>query len=171
MTKNICKDIIIRPMQEEDIPLAQAIDKISYALPWPENAFQVEFDNKDVSYQWVAEGSLPDGKKWMAGMIVVWLILDEAHIATLAVHPDDRRCGIGRKLLGYALLGLLEKGAEKAFLEVRSGNEPAKAIYTKFGFSVTAVRSRYYQDNHEDALLMTLEPLVAKQIKKAARIN
>jgi len=164
-------DIKIRSMLEEDLSQVQALDKISFSRPWPDNAFQIEFANKGVSFQWVAEASFSTGNSCLAGVIVIWLILDEAHIATIAVHPDYRRCGIGRKMLGHALLGLINIGAEKAFLEVRSGNLPAQTLYLQFDFSVTTVRRHYYQDNQEDALLMTLEPLTAERIRQAARLD
>lgn len=164
-------DIKIRSMLEEDLRQVQALDKISFSLPWPDNAFQVEFANKGVSYQWVAEASFSAANSCLAGMIVIWLIMDEAHIATIAVHPNYRRCGIGRTILGHALLSLKNKGAEKAFLEVRRGNLAAQGLYLHFGFSVTTVRRHYYQDNQEDALLMTLEPLTAERIRQAAGLD
>ena len=50
----------------------------------------------------------------------------------------------------------------RAFLEVRAGNDAAQAMYKKFGFEVTGIRPKYYRDNDEDAILMTLEPLEAE---------
>jgi ribosomal-protein-alanine N-acetyltransferase len=92
-------------------------------------------------------------------MIVAWLIMDEAHIATLAVHPDYRQQGVGRKLVSTALGGLIRKGAVKAMLEVRAQNITAQSLYHNFGFEVVGRRKQYYQDNNEDGLLMTLSDL------------
>ena len=92
-------------------------------------------------------------------MIVSWIIVDEMHIATIATHPDFRRQGIGERILRDALQDGMDAGAHLAFLEVRASNEAAQAMYRKFGFTVNGRRPRYYRDNGEDAILMTLEPL------------
>jgi len=92
-------------------------------------------------------------------MIVVWLILDEVHIATLAVNPTFRQHHIGQRLLAHTLIKAVDLGAKKAFLEVRKGNLPARELYRKFGFIEVGVRRWYYQDNREDAVLMNLEAL------------
>jgi ribosomal-protein-alanine N-acetyltransferase len=87
------------------------------------------------------------------------LILDEAHIATLAVHPDYRNRGIATRLIESVLLEAEEKGARKAMLEVRTSNQAAQSLYQKFGFQVVHRRRKYYIDNKEDALLMNLDNL------------
>ena len=107
----------------------------------------------------VAEADFGAGKKAIAGMIVVWVIVDEAHIGTVAVDAAYRRQGIGRQLVTRALLASLERGARQAYLEVRRGNLAAQALYLQLGFEVVGERRRYYHDNHEDALLMTLNRL------------
>jgi len=94
-------------------------------------------------------------------MIVSWMILDELHIATFATHGEHRRRGIGRLLLKSALDEARVDGARRAFLEVRESNSAAQAMYEGFGFKITGRRPRYYRDNDEDAILMTLEPLEA----------
>jgi ribosomal-protein-alanine N-acetyltransferase len=87
------------------------------------------------------------------------LIVDEAHIATIATHPDFRRRGIGEQLLIAALLSARAEGAAHAFLEVRAGNPGALSLYKKYGFVVAGTRPQYYKDNNEDAILMNLEDL------------
>ncbi len=149
----------IRPMREDDIEQVRLIDKISFSLPWPEQAYRYEINENPASLLWVAETYFPDDEGKVIGMVVVWLILDEAHIATLAVHPDFRRQGIGDKLLLTALKGALSKGANQARLEVRAGNYAARSLYRRFGFDVVGRRLGYYRDNHEDAVLMNLNVL------------
>jgi ribosomal-protein-alanine N-acetyltransferase len=83
----------------------------------------------------------------------------QAHIATIAVHPDYRRQGIGKILLRFALDWAARNGAQRAMLEVRASNQSAQALYLQFGFEVVSRRPRYYKDNHEDALLMNLDSL------------
>ncbi len=94
-------------------------------------------------------------------MLVLWLIVDEAHIATIATHPNYRRQGIGERLLVEALTSARAEGAKRAFLEVREGNAAAQSMYLKYGFEVTGLRPKYYRDNGENALLMTRENLNA----------
>ncbi|MCP6756142.1 GNAT family N-acetyltransferase, partial [Klebsiella pneumoniae] len=90
---------------------------------------------------------------------VVWVIIDEAHIGTIAVTEQFRNQGIAEKLIRYGLNSAALKGAETAMLEVRRSNESAIRLYTRLGFVVDGVRERYYQDNHEDAILMSLPDL------------
>ena len=72
----------------------------------------------------------------MVGMIVIWVILDEAHVATIAIHPDYRGQGIGRRLLASGLQAAYQRGARLAYLEVRRGNTVAQNLYQRFGFQV-----------------------------------
>jgi ribosomal-protein-alanine N-acetyltransferase len=95
----------------------------------------------------------------LVGMMVLWVILDEAHIATIATHPDYRRQGIAKQLLAAALESAYAEGARSALLEVRAGNEAAQEMYRKLGFEVVGRRERYYKDNFEAAILMTLSHL------------
>jgi [ribosomal protein S18]-alanine N-acetyltransferase len=143
---------LIRRMTLDDVPAVHEIDELSFSLPWPERSFRFELSANPVSRSWVAE---VDGK--IAAMLVLWFIIDEAHIATIAVHPDFRRHGIGEQILIHALRAVQGEGAKRAFLEVRVGNVAAQAMYKKYGFEVAGVRSGYYKDNNEDALLMNLE--------------
>ena len=143
---------LIRRMTLVDVPAVHAIDLLSFSLPWPERSFRFEITDNQVSRGWVAE---VDGR--IAAMLVIWLIVDEAHIATIAVHPDFRRQGIGEQILLHALRTARAEGANRAFLEVRAGNAAAQAMYKKYGFEVVGVRPGYYKDNNEDALLMNLE--------------
>ena len=143
---------LIRRMTLADVPEVHGIDMISFSLPWPERSFRFELTENQISRGWVAEA---DGK--IAAMLVLWFIVDEAHIATIAVHPDFRRQGIGEQILLHALRAVHNEGAQRAFLEVRAGNVAARAMYQKYGFEVAGVRPGYYKDNNEDALLMNLE--------------
>ena len=148
-------NVVIRKMTVQDVPAVSQIDRLSFSLPWPEHSFQYEVSENRVSRCFVAETE----DKRIAAMIVSWIIVDEMHIATIATHPEFRRQGIGARILREALLDGRDIGAQLAFLEVRAGNESAQAMYRKFGFVVSGKRPRYYRDNGEDAILMTLQPL------------
>jgi ribosomal-protein-alanine N-acetyltransferase len=156
MTLPVPSGAVVRRMQLEDIPAVHTIDVLSFSMPWPERSYQFEINENPVARAWVAE---KDGR--VAAMLVLWLIVDEAHVATIATHPDYRRQGIGEQILIAALTAALAEGARRAFLEVREGNQAAQAMYRKYGFEVTGRRPKYYKDNSEDALLMTLEKLKA----------
>jgi ribosomal-protein-alanine N-acetyltransferase len=168
----------IRPMILDDLEQVVAIDQMSFSLPWPAHSFRYELLENDVSRQWVAtvdeakiaafgsetnahdpgaDAQSVSKTPKIISMIVIWLILDEVHIATIATHPDYRGRGIGRKILLTALRECAAQGALSATLEVRERNRIAIDMYRKLGFSVVGRRKRYYQDTNEDAILMTLE--------------
>ena len=151
--------VMIRKMTLGDIEQVVAIDRVSFSLPWPERSFRFDLTDNPASRCWVAE---VDGK--IVGMIVVWLIVDEVHVATIATHPEFRRQGIAKNLLSHALQHLSTEGAQSSFLEVRASNLAAQDLYRKFGFEESGVRRRYYRDNDEDALLMTLESLDVEKL-------
>ena len=145
---------VIRRMKVEDVPAVHEIDVLSFSLPWPERSFRFELAENPVSRGWVLE---EDGR--VAAMLVLWFIVDEAHIATIAVHPDFRRKGLGEQILIHALRAAQTEGAQRAFLEVRAGNVAAQAMYKKYGFVEDGIRPKYYRDNNEDAILMSLNGL------------
>lgn len=147
----------IRPMQLGDVEQVHHIDQLSFSLPWPESAYRYELTQNEKSASWVAEVLRPDGTTRVIGMVVMWLILDEAHIATIAVHPEYRGQGISQQLLTIALRAALQRGALVATLEVRAGNQAAQALYRRYKFEVVGRRPHYYHDNHEDALIMTAD--------------
>jgi len=151
-------NFIIRKMTLEDVPVVTQLDHMSFSLPWPEHSFRYEVKENPASRCFVVETD----DKQIAAMIVSWIIIDELHIATIATHPDFRRQGIGSQILTFALKDAQKAGARRAFLEVREKNEAAQAMYRKYGFEITGRRPKYYKDNGEDAILMTLESLEAK---------
>ena len=144
---------VFRKMTLDDLEQVIAIDQESFSLPWPVRSFAFECENP-VSRCWVAE---LDGR--VVSMLVAWLIVDDVHIATIATHPDFRKQGIGKKILSHVLRSAKEEGAVTSFLEVREGNLAAQEMYRKFGYVESGRRENYYNDNGEDAIMMTLESL------------
>jgi ribosomal-protein-alanine N-acetyltransferase len=140
---------IVRPMTAADLQAVVELDALSFSTPWPENAFEMELTNTNARC-WVAEA---DGQ--VAAALVIWCVLDEAHIATIAVHPAFRRHGVGSRLLDAAMHTAYNEGARIYHLEVRAANLVAQKMYTEFGFEVVGRRPKYYKDTGEDALLMT----------------
>lgn len=159
MVERLLQTITIREMNLEDFPTVQEIDHLSFRLPWPENAFRYELLENPAALLWVAEVQTDAETHQVVGMVVVWRVADEAHIATLAVHPDYRGRGIAKQMLAHALLFSAQKGAYRARLEVRANNAVAIALYNSFGFKTVGRRKHYYCDNQEDALLMNLDKI------------
>jgi len=153
-------NVAIRNMKLDDVDQVVAIDQVSFSLPWPERSFRFELTDNPASRCWVAEAN---GR--IVGMIVIWLLIDAAHIATLATHPEFRRQGIAKKLLTHALKHLMDEGAQSSFLEVRESNIAAQEMYRQFGFEESGRRPRYYKDNGEDAILMTLDSLNVENLE------
>ncbi len=159
---------ILRPMSLADLDQVEEIDRLSFQLPWPKDAFLYEIKQNPNSLCWVAEQRMSDQSPIIVGTIVVWLILEEAHIGTLAVRPGYRQEGIAQRLLAKVLLEAARSGAAYALLEVRMSNQAAQNLYKKFGFEVVGLRKGYYQDTQEDAVLMTLAEINPEKLADLA---
>lgn len=157
--------IRLRSMRSDDVPQVAALDHLSFADPWPQGSFEYELKANNYSLCLVAEDTkAPEGEN-IVGALVIWLIVDEAHIATIAVHPGYRHLGIGRRLLAQGLLQAAERGAVKSLLEVRSGNTEALHLYYGFGYKAVGLRPNYYQAEQDDALLLDLDPLDIESLR------
>jgi [ribosomal protein S18]-alanine N-acetyltransferase len=77
----------------------------------------------------------------------------EAEIHTIGVDPAHQRRGIGRELL-RGLLTVADAACATVFLEVRTDNGAARALYEAEGFAVVGLRRRYYQPSGADAHTM-----------------
>lgn len=193
-------------MQVADIPAVMAVERQSFSMPWPANAYRREIKENRLAHYIVARRTFPvatddvgatgeeatastrptqqpgiqgllkrllstlgssvelpqladERSKRVVGYAGLWLMVDEAHITTIAVTPDYRGFGVGELLL----LGLIDIsrqiGARYLTLEVRVSNTLAQNLYRKFLFKETGVRRRYYSDDNEDALIMWSDPL------------
>ena len=134
--------IIISPMTEKDIKAVVEIENLSFKFPKPESVFREDEHKYLVAKE--------DGK--VVGYIGIERILDEVHIINMAVHPDYRGKGIGKRLMQHVL-----NDEEVFFLEVRVSNETAQKVYERFGFKVISLRKGYYADG-EDAYVMRRIP-------------
>jgi ribosomal-protein-alanine N-acetyltransferase len=150
----------IGAMRLEDLDIVQAIERASFSSPWPPNAYRSELETNRLANYLVARA---DGE--IVGYGGMWLMVDEAHITTFAVHPAWRRQRIGERLLLAFLDLALARQAHEATLEVRLSNLPARRLYEKYGFRPVGLRPRYYSDDNEDALIMTTEPLAEPRMR------
>ncbi len=151
----------IEEMRLSDIADVQAIERASFTSPWPPQAYRSELETNRLATYLVAR---IDGTVVAYGGI--WMMVDEAHITTFAVHPAWRRRRIGERLLITLLDTSLERGAREATLEVRLSNLPARRLYEKYGFRPVGLRPRYYSDDGEDALVMTTEPFAEARMRE-----
>ena len=144
----------ITPLGLDDLPEVERIEGASFAAPWPPDAYRTELtENRLARYVAARDGAT------LVGFAGIWLMVDEAHVATIAVEPSARGRGIGTLLL-LALLEEARRGnARVATLDVRVSNLAAQGLYARLGFVEAGRRRRYYDDNREDALIMTTAEL------------
>ena len=148
--------IIIEPLSTpEQIDEVLAIEEASFTNPWTREMYLAELENKGVASCFLAR----DSGGAVIGFCSMWRVLDELHINNLAVLSAFRRTGVATALLTHVLREGVQSGAQRATLEVRRSNEPARSLYEKFGFSVAGVRRAYYTRPVEDALILWRENL------------
>jgi [ribosomal protein S18]-alanine N-acetyltransferase len=140
----------IAPLEERHIARVVEIEKASQSCPWSEQSFRNEL-SQDHGIFIIGELGTD-----LIGFAGEWILIDEAHIITVAIAENFRRQGFAEKLIKELLLRALSKGATCATLEVRASNKPAIELYEKMGFAATGKRKNYYPDNKEDAVIMWL---------------
>lgn len=145
---------MVAPMELADVASVEAIEQASFSAPWPPNAYRTELQTNRLAHYMV----IRVGPR-IVGYAGLWLMVDEAHVTTFAIHPDWRRRRLGERLLLALLDAALDRHAVEATLEVRLSNLAARRLYEKFGFRPVGIRPRYYTDNNEDALIMTTDRL------------
>jgi len=147
------KGLRLEKLQPGHIPAILEIEKHANAAPWSERSFENELTHEHGVFLVAFIGAD------LVGYAGMWLVVDEAHITTVAVDPEFRRQGIARRLMVELLARAHDAGMLGATLEVRAGNEAAIGLYEALGFVRSAVRRRYYPDNKEDAVVMWLYDL------------
>jgi ribosomal-protein-alanine N-acetyltransferase len=157
--------IRLRHMLEGDLFEVEALDKACFSDPWPPGAFAAELQSQGSNLCLVAEDiQKTEGQKIVAAA-VFWLIVDEFHLGTLGVLPAYRKQKIALALLVEGLLLGYQMGAATSLLEVRAGNTDALNLYQSLGYQSVGRRVAYYQDNHEDALLLTLPKIEVETLR------
>jgi len=147
---DVSSRIALDEMRAEDLDGIMDIEHKCFPTPWPRGVFEMELRSPR-AFNLAAR---IDGV--LVGYIISWRIYDEIHILNVAVHPDFRRMGVGRHLIGNCLGHFADKGANHALLEVRTSNYPALTLYNALGFEQVGLRKSYYTDNGEDAIVMIL---------------
>ncbi|KAB7765525.1 ribosomal-protein-alanine N-acetyltransferase [Xanthomonas maliensis] len=144
--------VTLRTMREVDLDTVMDIERRAYPFPWTRNIFR---DCLQAGYPgWVME----QGGQ-IIGYGILSIALDEAHVLNVCIAPEAQSRGHGRTLLRALIKGAQDRGARRAFLEVRPSNPAAIALYHSEGFNEIGRRPRYYPAEHgrEDALVMAIE--------------
>ena len=146
-------DLTIRPANPGDLPVLAELEKDGSGLPWSLQSLAQDLATNPAARYWVACG--PDGRP--AAYLACHVVLDEADLVNLVVCSEQRRRGIGRRLLVHAQAQLKADGVHKLFLDVREHNEPALRLYRESGFREVGRRAAYYGDTCETAIIMLKE--------------
>lgn len=169
---------VVEPMKPDHLDQVRRIERACFPTPWPRNAYRREILHNERAHYLVVRTTsepapaprrrqfplsiLPFGRSDARDVVAycgVWVMLDEAHITTIAVDPEYRRLGLGQLLIIQMARSALQARATRMTLEVRMSNEGAQRLYRKYGFHDGGVRPRYYSDDFEDALIMRSEEL------------
>lgn len=142
-------EIKVLPMQISDLPQVMAIENASFPAPWSRQAFISELTYNRSAVYLVAKAD-----DQVVGYSGLWLVVDEAHITNIAVHPRWRRRGIGKILMDEMQNRALARKCRAITLEVRKSNTAAQKLYTQYGFTAQGIRRGYYSDSGEDAIIM-----------------
>jgi len=141
--------IQIRPMALEDVPQVHRLETRIFTDSWSREAFIREIEKNEFAYCCVLLS-----ENTILGYAVAWHFSGELHINNIAVAPESRRKGLGKKLLEHLLKKFPE--CSIAYLEVRFSNEAAIRLYEQRRFKKIAIRKAYYPDG-EDAIVMLRE--------------
>lgn len=153
--------IKIRPMEKSDVDAVMKIEEKAYGEHhWSKDSFYGELSN-DLAHYYCAF----DTENNLVGYAGSWLILDEAHITTIAIEPEQKRKKIGEALLNAILQTCYKNEIKYITLEVRVSNIQAISLYEKYGFKSLGTRKGYYQNNNEDALIMWTENIFWDKFK------
>jgi len=143
----------ITRMTPADIRAVMRIEALSFSTSWPPSAFASELNDNKLAHYFVGrDGASETGEIVAYGGI--WVILEDSHITTIAVHPDRRGKKYGEEMLVYLLHEAIARGASWITLEARESNVVAQRLYRKYGFTIVSTRRAYYSDNGENAVVM-----------------
>jgi [ribosomal protein S18]-alanine N-acetyltransferase len=162
---------VIQPMTAADVSDIMPLERLSFKDPWTRRMYVHDISDNLMATYLVAKpppeaaDRLPPVLAWGG----FWLMVDEAHISTVASHPDYRGCGLGQLMMLELMEAGKERGAVRVTLEVRAFNLVAQGLYEKLGFKIVGTRRSYYRDG-EAALIMTTPDLdtVTMQARMAA---
>ncbi|OSN06427.1 ribosomal protein S18-alanine N-acetyltransferase [Lonsdalea iberica] len=141
----------ISTLTSADLTTAFQIERLSHAFPWTEKTF---LSNQGERY---FNLKLSHGEQ-MVAFAITQIVLDEATLFNIAVHPEHQRRGYGRALMEHLIAEMEQRGILTLWLEVRASNQRAIALYEFLGFNEVSIRRNYYPsaEGREDAIMMAL---------------
>ena len=151
MTGHDSSPVVERLQDAADLDAVLGIEQASFHNPTTREWYESELQRPDVCFVYVIR--VPESR--VVGFCAFWKVVDQIHINNLAVHPDYRHRGLGTCLLAHVLDEAIRLGAPHATLEVRRSNEPARRLYEHAGFVLAGVRTSYYTNPIEDALILS----------------
>ena len=152
--------VTIEPATAEALDEVWAIEQACFSAPWTRKMLAAELSGNPFAHFLLAKCPDPlSGPLVIAGYFCFWIVFEEVRLMNLAVLAPFRRQGVATRLVCRALRTGLERGANRAMLEVRMSNQEALTLYDRLGFRHTATRTRYYTQPDEDAVLMEMAPL------------
>lgn len=150
--------VFVRKMRATDIEQVSRIERTAFATAWSVQAYVTELANPNATYL-VATCGKNGFLDNVVGYAGLWVVMDEAHVTTIAVRPGCRGNRVGERMLSEMLFLARKQGANRATLEVRSSNLVAHRLYEKYGFVWAAVRKNYYSDNNENADILWINDM------------
>jgi [ribosomal protein S18]-alanine N-acetyltransferase len=181
----------LRPMEDGDLDQVSAMEREAFPTLWPPTTYRRELKNRMAEYSVCVRDDEfvtiqpPPGKKGLLGLfgrrnkpqqsverqllvgfVGVWYMAGEAHIVSVAVREAYKRKGLGELLVIGAIEMAMRRDCQVVTLEARVSNDPAIALYRKYGFNEVGLRRRYYSDNGEDAIIMTTDKLTSPEYEK-----
>lgn len=146
-------EFIYKPMMLDDLDEVLEIERKSFLTPWTPDLFVNEFSNPR-SVKRIIRSAVDNH---LIGYIIWWVVLDEGHLMSIAIDPEDQNKGAGKFLVAKMIEECKTNRVESISLEVREGNDPAIGLYDSFGFEAIGLRKKYYADEGKDAILMELK--------------
>ncbi|MDD4320917.1 MAG: ribosomal protein S18-alanine N-acetyltransferase [Acidaminococcaceae bacterium] len=141
----------IRRMTAADIPLVITLTKDLFKDEWSQETWLTEVNNSISCY------TVLELNEQIIGYAGYWLVAGEAQVVRVAVASKFQGQGLGDLLVADMIERAMDEGALAMSLEVRESNKPARKVYEKNGFVESGIRPNYYQDDHENAVIMWLQ--------------
>jgi len=150
--------VAVRPMRWWDIDRLMPVERELFGSEsWSAPLFWSELAQGDTRHYLVAEDA---GE--VVGYAGLCVYPDEAYVQTLAVRRSHQGRGLGAALLMALLSEAASRRRDVVALEVRADNEPAQALYRRFGFTPVGRRRGYYQPSGTDAVVMMLRGVLER---------
>src|SRR5437773_1339423 len=138
----------IRWMIRRDMPEVLQTEQQSFEYAWTEEDFLRCLRQRNCI------GMVAECGEKVVGFMIYELHKTKLHILNFAVHPMQRRRGVGAQMVAKLVSKLSSHRRTRITLEVRETNLPAQLFFRAQGFRAVRVLRGFYDDSGEDAFLM-----------------